>query len=87
MPILNASGSVTLMRQNSIDACFAGIGENAHLAFNDPPSDFVTDEPDIVVNLDADCRRERLARAGSRRSMLCRIRQSRCQSGKSSLHR
>ena len=34
-----------------IDVAFAGIGENGHLAFNDPPADFDTDEPFIVVNL------------------------------------
>ena len=34
-----------------IDVCFAGIGENGHLAFNDPPADFDADEPFIVVEL------------------------------------
>jgi glucosamine-6-phosphate deaminase len=37
---------------------FVGIGENAHLAFNDPPADFTTDEPFIVVNLDQECRNQ-----------------------------
>ena len=41
-----------------IDLCFAGIGENAHLAFNDPPADFATEVPYIVVNLDDACRRQ-----------------------------
>ncbi len=41
-----------------IDLCFAGIGENAHLAFNDPPADFTTDVPYIVVNLDDACRQQ-----------------------------
>lgn len=35
-----------------IDVAFAGIGENGHLAFNDPPADFDTEEPYIVVDLD-----------------------------------
>ena len=35
-----------------IDVAFAGIGENGHLAFNDPPADFETEEPFIVVDLD-----------------------------------
>ncbi|HTQ96001.1 MAG TPA: 6-phosphogluconolactonase, partial [Candidatus Acidoferrum sp.] len=35
-----------------VDIVFAGIGENGHLAFNDPPADFQTEEPYIVVNLD-----------------------------------
>lgn len=41
-----------------IDLCFAGIGENSHLAFNDPPADFETEQPYIVVNLDDACRRQ-----------------------------
>jgi glucosamine-6-phosphate deaminase len=39
-----------------IDAAFVGIGENGHLAFNDPPADFETEEPFIMVNLDEACR-------------------------------
>jgi len=35
-----------------VDVAFAGIGENGHLAFNDPPADFDTEEPFIVVDLD-----------------------------------
>lgn len=42
------------------DVAFVGIGENGHLAFNDPPADFDTNEPYIVVNLDDDCRRQQL---------------------------
>ena len=34
-----------------IDVTFAGIGENGHLAFNDPPADFDTEEPYIVADL------------------------------------
>lgn len=41
-----------------IDLCFAGIGENSHLAFNDPPADFITEAPYIVVNLDHACRQQ-----------------------------
>ena len=43
-----------------IDVCFCGIGENAHLAFNDPPADFETTEPYIPVALDEACRRQQL---------------------------
>lgn len=43
-----------------IDVAFVGIGENGHLAFNDPPADFETEEPYIVVNLDEACRRQQL---------------------------
>ena len=47
-----------LIRQFPIDVCFAGIGENAHLAFNDPPANFETREPYLIVKLDDDCRRQ-----------------------------
>ncbi|AMY11285.1 Glucosamine-6-phosphate deaminase [Luteitalea pratensis] len=43
-----------------IDLCCCGIGENGHLAFNDPPADFVTDQPYLVVNLDEACRRQQV---------------------------
>ncbi|MBA8901843.1 glucosamine-6-phosphate deaminase [Phyllobacterium sp. P30BS-XVII] len=45
---------------HDIDVCFAGIGENCHLAFNDPPADFDTDQPYIVVTLDEACRRQQM---------------------------
>jgi glucosamine-6-phosphate deaminase len=43
-----------------IDVAFVGIGENAHLAFNDPPADFDTREPYLVVALDDACRRQQV---------------------------
>ena len=43
-----------------IDAAFVGIGENAHLAFNDPPADFTTDRPYLIVTLDPACRRQQV---------------------------
>jgi len=43
-----------------IDVAFIGIGENGHLAFNDPPADFETEEPYIIVNLDEDCRKQQM---------------------------
>lgn len=43
-----------------IDVAFVGIGENGHLAFNDPPADFVTEDPYIIVNLDEPCRRQQV---------------------------
>jgi glucosamine-6-phosphate deaminase len=49
-----------LIAQHEIDVTFAGIGENGHLAFNDPPADFDTTDPFIVVNLDEACRRQQL---------------------------
>jgi glucosamine-6-phosphate deaminase len=47
-----------LITQHPIDVALVGIGENGHLAFNDPPADFDTEEPYIVVNLDEACRRQ-----------------------------
>jgi glucosamine-6-phosphate deaminase len=47
-----------LISDRRIDVCFAGIGENCHLAFNDPPADFDTREPYIVVTLDEACRNQ-----------------------------
>jgi glucosamine-6-phosphate deaminase len=49
-----------VIRRHPIDVAFVGIGENGHLAFNDPPADFQTEEPYIVVNLDEACRRQQL---------------------------
>lgn len=43
-----------------IDVAFAGIGENGHLAFNDPPADFETQEPYISVQLDEPCRMQQV---------------------------
>ena len=43
-----------------VDIAFVGIGENGHLAFNDPPADFNTEEPYLVVNLDEACRRQQV---------------------------
>jgi glucosamine-6-phosphate deaminase len=43
-----------------VDLAFAGIGENGHLAFNDPPADFATEKPYLVVRLDEACRRQQV---------------------------
>ena len=48
------------IKQRSISVAFVGIGENGHLAFNDPPADFNTEEPYITVELDEACRRQQL---------------------------
>lgn len=45
-----------LISRHQIDAAFVGIGENGHIAFNDPPADFETEEPYLVVDLDERCR-------------------------------
>jgi glucosamine-6-phosphate deaminase len=49
-----------LIRRHPVDVALVGIGENGHLAFNDPPADFVTEEPYIIVSLDEVCRRQQL---------------------------
>lgn len=46
-----------------VDVAFVGIGENGHLAFNDPPADFQTAEPYLIVNLDEACRRQQVEEA------------------------
>jgi len=45
-----------IIAEHPIDVALVGIGENGHLAFNDPPADFDTELPYIVVNLDEKCR-------------------------------
>jgi len=49
-----------MISQKEIDVAFVGIGENGHLAFNDPPADFNTEKPYIIVELDDACRRQQL---------------------------
>jgi glucosamine-6-phosphate deaminase len=49
-----------LITEHPIDVALVGIGENGHLAFNDPPADFETDQPYIIVELDEACRKQQL---------------------------
>ena len=49
-----------LIREHPIDLALVGIGENGHLAFNDPPADFETIIPYIIVELDDACRKQQL---------------------------
>lgn len=49
-----------LIRQSPIDVALVGIGENGHLAFNDPPADFDTDSAYKVVDLDTACRQQQI---------------------------
>jgi len=48
------------LTSSPIDIAFVGIGENGHIAFNDPPADFETEEPYLVVELDELCRRQQV---------------------------
>lgn len=50
-----------LIRQSPIDVALAGIGENGHLAFNDPPADFDTTDPYIIADLDEVCRQQQVS--------------------------
>ncbi|QMU26968.1 glucosamine-6-phosphate deaminase [Adhaeribacter radiodurans] len=47
-----------LIQNNPVDVALIGIGENGHIAFNDPPADFETEQPYIIVELDEPCRRQ-----------------------------
>lgn len=47
-----------IITENPIDVALVGIGENGHLAFNDPPADFETERPYLIVNLDEQCRNQ-----------------------------
>lgn len=46
-----------------VDVEFLGIGENGHIAFNDPPADFAVEAPYIIVNLDEACRQQQVGEA------------------------
>ena len=59
-PVAECRRVGTLLAEKPIDVAFVGIGENGHLAFNDPPADFETEEPYLVLTLDEACRRQQL---------------------------
>ena len=59
-PKAEAARVGALIKSHPIDVAFVGIGENGHLAFNDPPADFQTKDPYLVVSLDEACRRQQL---------------------------
>ncbi len=59
-PAAEISRLNAVIRQHPVDLALVGIGENGHLAFNDPPADFDTSEPYLVVNLDVPCRKQQL---------------------------
>jgi glucosamine-6-phosphate deaminase len=46
-----------------VDIAFVGIGENGHLAFNDPPADFKIEDPYLIVTLDEACRQQQVGEA------------------------
>jgi glucosamine-6-phosphate deaminase len=73
--IANASNRLASL---VIDVALVGVGENGHLAFNDPPADFETNEPYLMLVV---C--SKLAKAGSHRLTMYQRTQSACQSAKS----
>jgi len=46
-----------------VDIAFLGIGENGHIAFNDPPADFEIEDPYLIVSLDEACRQQQVGEA------------------------
>ena len=59
-PALVAHRVGRTLGEAAVDVAFVGIGENGHLAFNDPPADFETEQPYIIVTLDDACRRQQV---------------------------
>ena len=66
-----------ILDAHPIDVMFAGIGENGHLAFNDPPADFESTVAYKSSTSRSAAAANNSARAGSRRSTTCRPRRSR----------
>jgi glucosamine-6-phosphate deaminase len=59
-PVKECARLEDLITKNPVDVALVGIGENGHLAFNDPPADFETEQPYIIVKLDDACRKQQL---------------------------
>jgi glucosamine-6-phosphate deaminase len=59
-PIDECCRLAALVPLGEFDVAMIGIGENAHLAFNDPPADFETAAPYLVVSLDERCRQQQV---------------------------
>lgn len=59
-PVAECDRLGALIQKHPIDVAMVGIGENGHLAFNDPPADFETEKPYLVVELDEACRAQQM---------------------------
>jgi glucosamine-6-phosphate deaminase len=59
-PVQECKRLGVLIQAHPIDIACIGFGENGHLAFNDPPADFETEEPYIVAQLDERCRMQQV---------------------------
>ena len=60
-PIMECKRINKLISKVKIDVVFIGIGENGHLAFNDPPADFRIKNPYIIVDLDQQCQNQQVS--------------------------
>ena len=61
LPIKECERYAQLLRAQPIDLCCLGIGENGHLAFNDPPvADFNDNRSVKIVRLDEACKRQQV---------------------------
>lgn len=59
-PLQVADEAARAIASDPVDLALVGIGENGHLAFNDPPADFATEQAYLVVTLDDACRRQQV---------------------------
>ena len=59
-PLAQINDLTKEIRKAPIDLALIGIGENAHIAFNDPPADFDTEEAFIIVELDEACKKQQV---------------------------
>lgn len=48
------------LRRSPVDVGVIGIGENAHIAFNDPPANFAAEEAYLVLDLDEKCKQQQV---------------------------
>ncbi|HEY5370905.1 MAG TPA: glucosamine-6-phosphate deaminase [Hanamia sp.] len=60
-PLIECKRLNNIIENYPIDVALVGIGENGHLAFNDPPADFVTKQPYIIVSLNEKCKQQQVS--------------------------
>jgi glucosamine-6-phosphate deaminase len=60
-PLIECKRLNNIIEKYPIDVALVGIGENGHLAFNDPPADFVTNQPYIIVSLSEGCKQQQVS--------------------------
>ncbi len=84
--LINGEGEATeectrlkkIIIEHPIDLALIGIGENGHLAFNDPPADFDNEQPFIIVELDESCRKQQLSEGWLVHLKMCHKKPSVC---------